>query len=179
MFGRTGRRRSRIVSKFFAGRWKKLQYLRDSKLLQANHRERYALELASHRYIRHAIAVVHPHEVDRLNVYHAALAGMRRALGRLGLTTKDRPFILIDGRGRIPKIRWPQQAIVKGDRKVFCIAAASVLAKVHRDAMMVRYATRYPGYGFEVHKGYPTKMHRERLNKLGMSRLHRKSFHVH
>jgi len=165
--------------KFYAGRWRKLQYLRDSKLLQAKQRERYAHELASNPFIRHAIAIVHPREVDRRNVYHAALAGMRRALQRVGLRKNDRPFVLVDGRGRIPKIPWPQQAIVKGDRKVFSIAAASVLAKVHRDAMMVRYATRYPGYGFEVHKGYPTKMHRQRLAELGMSQLHRKSFHVH
>jgi len=161
---------------FFARRWRRLERLRDSKLLQAHQRERYARELASHRFIRHAVAVVYPREVDRLNVYHASLVGMRRALRRLGLTKEDRPFVLVDGRGKVPGIVWPQQAVIKGDRKIFAIAAASVLAKAHRDAMMVRYAKRFPAYGLERHKGYPTALHRQRLEVHGPSRLHRRSF---
>lgn len=161
---------------FYSRRWRALEYLRDSKLLQPHQRERYARVLGANRYIRHAFAIVHPREVDRLNVYHASLTGMRRALRRLGLTKRDRPYVLVDGRGRIPGITWPQQAIVKGDRKIFAIAAASVLAKTFRDGMMVRYAEKFPEYGFEIHKGYPTLRHREALVKSGPCRLHRRSF---
>jgi ribonuclease HII len=161
---------------FFDGRWRDLEYLRDSKMLQAHQRERFATELTAHRYVRHALAVVHPKEIDRINIYQASLVGMRRALRRLGLGPRSRPFILLDGRGRIEGIPWPQKAVIKGDRHVFSIAAASVLAKTHRDAMMVRYARRYPGYGLEVHKGYGTVIHRRQLQALGPCPLHRRSF---
>lgn len=163
---------------FFRGRWRQFEHLRDSKLLQARARETFARELAAHRHVRHAIAVVHAREVDRLNVYRASLTGMRRAVTRLGIRAGDRPFVLLDGRGYIDGIPWPQQAIVKGDRKVFAIAAASVLAKTFRDAMMERYAKRYPGYGLEVHKGYATALHRASIHKLGPSPLHRRSFRL-
>jgi len=163
---------------FFRGRWRQLEYLRDSKLLQARAREAFATELAAHRYVRHAIAVVHAREVDRLNVYRASLTGMRRAIRRLGVRSADNPFVLLDGRGRVEGIPWPQRAIIKGDRKVFAIAAASVLAKTFRDALMVRYAQRYPGYGLEVHKGYATALHRTRIRELEPSALHRRSFRL-
>lgn len=161
---------------FFARRWKSLERLRDSKLLQAHQRETFATHLRTHRFVRHAIAVVHPKEIDQVNIYQASLIGMRRALRRLGVRAADRPFVLIDGRGRIADIPWPQRAVIKGDRKVFAIAAASVLAKVHRDAMMTHYATRYPQYGLEVHKGYATALHRQRLQECGPCPLHRRSF---
>jgi len=163
---------------FFRSRWRQLERLRDSKLLQASGREAYAAALAAHPYVRHAIAVVHAREVDRLNVYRASLTGMRRALARLDLAGHDRPFILLDGRGRVENIPWPQRAIIKGDRNVFAIAAASVLAKTFRDALMVRYARRYPGYGLEVHKGYGTALHRSRIRELGLTPLHRRSFRL-
>ncbi len=167
-----------IRPKFFRGRWHRLEYLRDSKLLQAHQRERYALELAAHRYVRHAIAVIHPKEIDKLNVYQAARAGMRRAIKRLGLRDADRPHVLVDGPYPIAGTTLPQTAVIKGDRKVFAIAAASVLAKVHRDAMMVRYAKRFPGYSLELHKGYSTQRHRQALAELGPCALHRRSFRL-
>lgn len=163
---------------FFRHRHRRLEYLRDSKTLLAHQRERYARQLAAEPHVRYAISVVYPREVDRLNVYGAARAGMRRAVRRLGLKKADRPFVLIDGPGRIKDIPWDQLPVVKGDRKVFSIAAASVLAKVHRDAMMVRYAERYPGYGLEQHKGYATRLHRARIAELGPCALHRRSFRL-
>lgn len=163
---------------FFTGRWRHLEYLRDSKMLQPHQREKFAAQLCAHRFVRHAIAVVHPKEIDRINVYQASLVGMRRALRKLNLGRGDNPFVLLDGRGRIADIPWPQQAIVKGDRKVFAIAAASVLAKVHRDALMVRYAKAYPQYGLEIHKGYATARHRAALAQRGPSALHRRSFRL-
>ena len=165
-----------IRPEFYHVRRRRLEYLRDSKALGAHQRENYARELASERYTRHAISVVYPREVDRLNVYGAARAGMRRALKRLGLKKSDKPFVLVDGPCRIKDIPWEQLPVVKGDRKVFAIAAASVLAKVHRDAMMVRYAERYPNYEFQRHKGYATQLHRARLAQFGPCVLHRRSF---
>ena len=165
-----------IRPEFYAVRRRRLEYLRDSKALGAHQREKYARELSVERYARHAISVVYPREVDRLNVFGAARAGMRRAINRLGLTRSDRPMVMVDGPHRIKGIAWEQMPVVKGDRKVFSIAAASVLAKVHRDAMMVRYAKRYPEYGLELHKGYATQLHRARLAQFGPSALHRRSF---
>ncbi len=164
--------------KFYRSRRRKLEYLRDSKNLLAHQRERYARELSAERHVRHAIAVIHPREVDRLNVFGAARAGMRRSLRRLGLKRADRAMVLVDGRSRLEGIPWEQMPIVKGDRKVFSIAAASVLAKVHRDRMMAGYAKRYPAYGFEKHKGYATRLHQRRLTELGPTPLHRRSFRL-
>jgi ribonuclease HII len=162
--------------KFFTGRWRRLQNLRDSKLLQPRQRSTYAAELAANRFVRHAIAVVYPRDIDRLNVYQAARVGMRRALSRLAVKTHERPFVLVDGPRPVAGVLWPQKAVIKGDRKVFAIAAASVLAKTHRDAMMARYAKRFRGYGFEVHKGYATLRHRTALHAHGPTPIHRKSF---
>lgn len=164
--------------KFFGARWRRLQHLRDSKLLQPHQRETFAAELTAHRFVRHAVAVVYPKDIDRLNIYQASRVGMRRALARLGVKAKERPFVLVDGPRPVAGVLWPQQAIIKGDRKVFAIAAASVLAKVHRDAMMVRYAKRFRGYGFEVHKGYGTVRHRSALASLGPTAIHRRSFRL-
>jgi len=85
-------------------------------------------------------------------------------------------MVLVDGNKPVEGIGHEQMPIVKGDQHVFAIAAASIIAKVHRDRMMTRAAVRYPGYGFERHKGYPTALHFERLGILGPSDLHRRSF---
>ncbi len=85
-------------------------------------------------------------------------------------------IVLIDGKTKIKGLDLEQMAIVKGDRKVFAIACASIIAKVYRDRMMQKYARKYPGYGFEKHKGYGTKYHQARLTAMGPSEIHRKSF---
>lgn len=162
--------------RFFAGRWRQLEYLRDSKLLAPRRRESFALELAAHRFVRHAIAVVYPREIDRLNVYQASRVAMRRAVARLGAKPSEHPFVLVDGPRPVAGIPWPQRAVVRGDRKVFSIAAASVLAKTYRDALMVRYARRFPRYGFDRHKGYSTALHRRQLAEHGPTPIHRRSF---
>jgi ribonuclease HII len=99
---------------------------------------------------------------------------MRNAIAALDIA--GRSIVLVDGNKTIPELSLPQQAIVKGDRNIWSIAAASIIAKVHRDRLMADYATTYPGYGFEVHKGYPTLLHRTRLTELGPCSLHRRSF---
>ena len=85
-------------------------------------------------------------------------------------------IVLVDGKTKIKSLDMEQMAIVKGDRKVFAIACASIIAKVYRDRMMTKYAKKYPGYGFEKHKGYGTKYHQAKLTSLGPCEIHRKSF---
>jgi ribonuclease HII len=164
-----------IASPFYARRWREFERLRDSKLLSAAQRERFAAALSVHPDIRHILVAVPPREVDTYNVLGAARRGMRKAVTRL-LSADAHTLVLVDGNRAIPDLAYPQQTIVGGDRLVFAIAAASVLAKVHRDALMRRYAVTYPGYGFEVHKGYGTAQHVSRLRELGPCPLHRRSF---
>ena len=92
------------------------------------------------------------------------------------ITHNSRVMVLVDGPYPIAGLDLPQRAIIKGDQKIFAIACASILAKVHRDRMMVRYAKRWPEYGFERHKGYGTSYHRTQLTAFGPSEIHRKSF---
>ena len=85
-------------------------------------------------------------------------------------------MVLVDGKHKLAGIKYDQQAIIKGDRKIFTIACASIIAKVYRDKLMTKMAKRYPGYGFEKHKGYGTAYHQAKLAKLGPSAIHRRSF---
>jgi ribonuclease HII len=111
-------------------------------------------------------------EIDSLNIYWATMLAFKRALAALTLTPAH---VLVDGR-KIPGLKLPQTKIVGGDRKSFCIAAASIIAKVTRDRMMVDLDATYPGYGFAQHKGYCTNEHMQLLIKLGPSPIHRRSF---
>jgi len=113
-----------------------------------------------------------PDEIDRLNIRQASFLAMRRALAAL-----DQPpeAVLVDG-WRIPQCDLPQQAIVHGDALSLAIAAASIVAKVIRDHAMAELARRYPAYGFDRHKGYPTPQHLEALRRHGPCAIHRRSF---
>jgi ribonuclease HII len=167
-----------IMPDFFKRKYPRLSGIRDSKMLNASYRERLAKELIDNEHLVHAISIIEPSEIDQLNIYHAAREGMRRVVTALCLSDKDQPFILIDGNGRVDGLGFPYVTIVKGDAKVFAIAAASIIAKVHRDELMKQYAHQYPHYGFEVHKGYATARHRTALSQWGPSPLHRKSFNL-
>ncbi len=102
---------------------------------------------------------------------------MKRAVKKLLTTNYSlQTIVLVDGKTEIADLKIPQMAIVKGDRKVFAIACASLIAKVARDKMMKKYAKKYPDYGFERHKGYGTKLHQAQLAALGPCKLHRRSF---
>jgi len=119
-----------------------------------------------------AVALVEPDEIDRINVYQATLAAMGRAVDGLSI----RPHhVLVDAR-RIPGCDLPQEAIIRGDAHCHAIAAASILAKTTRDALMRRYDDEFPGYGFADHKGYPTEAHRDAIRRLGPCAIHRRSF---
>jgi ribonuclease HII len=145
--------------------------LDDSKRLDARVRARLDAEIRA-QAIAFAVAEVAAPEVDRLNVYHAGLEAMRRAL----LALPVRPdHVLVDAR-TVPGIDVPQTGIVGGDASEGCIAAASILAKEHRDLRMRRFHARYPEYGFAQHKGYATARHRDALRRHGPCPIHRRSF---
>lgn len=149
----------------------KVSGIHDSKQLTATRREALAEEIRE-RAAAFAVARVEPAEIDRLNIYHATLEAMRRAVVAL----REPPdHVLVDAR-TIPEIPWPQEAIVKGDARCHAIAAASILAKTDRDRLMAEFDAEFPGYGFGEHKGYPTNAHRAAIRELGPCAIHRRSF---
>lgn len=145
--------------------------VRDSKQLTAERRAALYEQITA-RALAWGVGVAEPLEIDRLNIYWATREAALRALAGLG---RAPGHVLVDGRG-IARLEHPQTPIVGGDRKSFCIAAASILAKVTRDRMMCEYDARFPGYGFARHKGYCTPDHFAALRALGPSPIHRRSF---
>ncbi|WP_281019151.1 MULTISPECIES: ribonuclease HII [unclassified Minwuia] len=145
--------------------------LADSKALSARRRQEIAAVLHQDALVSIAEATVE--EIDRLNILHAAMLAMARAIDALSTPAAA---VLIDGNRMPPGLAMPGEAVVKGDAKVAAIAAASIVAKVHRDALMSDLAETYPGYGFERHAGYPTRQHRQALAALGPCPAHRRSF---
>jgi ribonuclease HII len=143
----------------------------DSKRLDAETRERLA-PIIKQRAVAWAVAFAEVEEIDRVNIYWAGLAAMRRAIATLVPAAEH---LLIDGR-RLPGLTVPQDRIVGGDAKSLSIAAASILAKTARDARMRALDAEYPGYGFAQHKGYPVGAHARALKQLGACPVHRRSF---
>jgi ribonuclease HII len=145
--------------------------LNDSKKLSEKKRDQLDIEIRANA-VAWAIGSVDAETIDRINIRQASLLAMRLAVQQLALSPD---FLLIDGRDTID---WdcPQQAVIQGDGKSFSIAAASVLAKVHRDRLLVELDLEYPGYGLAQHKGYPCPAHKEALERLGPTPLHRKSY---
>ncbi len=123
-----------------------------------------------------------PREIDERNILQACLWGMKRAslavISALNSPEAKDFHILVDGNKTIPNFDYSQTAFIKGDARSLSIAAASILAKVHRDDLMVAYDRQYPGYGFAKNVGYPTAAHRAALAELGPTPIHRQSFHV-
>jgi len=145
--------------------------LADSKQLSAQKRERLA-SIIKERAIAWAIGRAECYEIDELNIFHASLLAMKRAIEALSIQPEH---ALIDGKF-CPELSCSSEAIIKGDQKVASISAASIVAKVTRDHEMVQLADKYPGYGFERHKGYGTKLHMQALQELGACEIHRQSF---
>jgi ribonuclease HII len=144
----------------------------DSKVLTAAVREKLAVEIRR-RAIALGVAVVEPEEIDRVNIYQAGLRALRRAVEQLLPVVPG--FVLVDGR-EIPDLGIPQSAYPKGDAFVTSIAAASIVAKCHRDALMRQLDVAYPAYGFARHMGYATRDHLTALRIHGPSPVHRRSF---
>lgn len=156
--------------------------IRDSKLMTAKQRETSALQIRN-LPINYQISLCYPATIDKLNIYQASRRAMRRAILTLSPPSPsyskrgtEGAIVLVDGPHIIPGLDLPQQAIIKGDQKIFAIACASILAKVYRDKMMQTYAKRYPQYGFQRHKGYGTAFHYAMLAHYGPSLIHRRSF---
>lgn len=145
--------------------------LTDSKKLTAAQREGLATQIRE-RALAWALGRAEAAEIDTLNILQATMLAMQRAVAALPVTPTS---VLIDG-NRCPALPMPAQAVVKGDATVPAISAASILAKVARDAEMQALAQQHPGYGFAKHKGYPTPEHLEALQRLGPLPEHRRSF---
>jgi len=152
----------------------KHKQLRDSKQLSKNTREQLGEEIKKDA-ISFAIAEIHNEEVDKLNVLKASFIGMHRALDQLSLMPE---LLLIDGNRFLPYQNISYECIIKGDDKYMSIAAASILAKTHRDKLMRELAMEYPQYGWERNVGYPTKEHRNAIKKYGITPYHRRSFRL-
>lgn len=149
-----------------------IEGLMDSKKLSESRRETLAAEIRE-KALSFAIARVDVDEIDHINILQASLRAMSIAVSAL----KQAPdYVMIDG-NRIPSdLTIAAEAVIKGDDRVACISAASIIAKVARDNEMIEMEQLYPGYGLAKHKGYPTKVHIEALEQLGVTPIHRRSF---
>jgi len=152
--------------------------LNDSKCLTPQQRDFLEPQIKA-AALGYGIGLAEADQIDRINIQQATFLAMKRALEQLNMEPQ---FILVDGRDFPTFISvksdqaMPGQAVIKGDQRSACIAAASVLAKVYRDRLMIGLAARYPQYGLEQHKGYGTREHRERIADYGPSPIHRRSF---
>ena len=146
--------------------------LNDSKQLSELKRDRLR-PILEKEAVSFSVCHVFEEEIDKINILNASILAMHRALDQL----KEPPsFILVDGNRFKPYASISHQCIVKGDGKYMSIAAASVLAKTHRDAYMAKIHEEFPMYNWKKNKGYPTKEHREAIKKYGLTKYHRKSF---
>lgn len=146
-------------------------YLNDSKKLSEKKREALYEEIMEHA-VAVGIGMAGPECIDEINILQATYEAMRQAIKNLAV----KPELLLNDAVTIPEIEIPQVPIIKGDAKSISIAAASIVAKVTRDRMMVKYDERFPGYGFASNKGYGTKVHIGALKELGPAEIHRKTF---
>ncbi len=156
-------------------------FIRDSKKLSEKQREKMFGFIMEHCFV--GVGIMQADTVDRVNILEATFLAMKAALSELKRVTADElrleeenTQVLVDGNQLIPNIPYEQQAIVDGDALVKSIAAASIIAKVTRDRIMVEYDREYPQYGFSKHKGYGTKVHMDALRKFGPCPIHRMSF---
>lgn len=148
-----------------------IQGLADSKKLSEKKRLALAEEIKQ-KALAWSLGRAEPHEIDELNILHSTMLAMQRAVKSLKIQPH---FVLVDG-NRLPTLDIPAQAVVKGDSLVAEISAASILAKVARDQEMAELDRQFPQYEFAKHKGYPTKIHLEKLAEFGALPQHRRSF---
>jgi ribonuclease HII len=148
--------------------------INDSKVLSPKRREELYEEIYT-AAVCVGVGQSSPAEIDQMNILRASLLAMRRAVENLVVTPE---CLLIDGKYEIPDYFHSQKAFVKGDSKCYSIAAASIVAKVERDRIMREYHKLYPQYGFDRHKGYPSKVHRRAIRDHGFCEIHRRTFNV-
>lgn len=149
-------------------------FLNDSKKLTKKVLERLEIEIKRDALAWEVIEVSHT-EIDEINILNASFIAMHRAVDKLKIKPE---LLLIDGNRFKPYTGITHECIIKGDGKYMSIAAASILAKTHRDRFMAHVAEQYPGYGWESNAGYPTKKHRDAIRQLGITPLHRMSFRL-
>jgi len=147
--------------------------IRDSKTLSPKQRLALYKEIFMLPFFEIAVRSVGPSQIDRINIKNATLKAMRNAAKALKIKPE---ILLIDGIDKIPGIAVPQRTYIKGDARIFLIAASSIVAKVSRDRLMERLDIRYPKWGFAIHKGYGTRLHKIRIKKFDISPIHRRSF---
>jgi ribonuclease HII len=145
--------------------------INDSKKISEKQREEIYKILINHKHIKWGIGIVSEKVIDKINILEATKLAMQKAIKNL-----KADFLILDGNFKINS-KIPQKSIVKGDQKVFSVAAASIIAKVTRDRIMQKYHKKYPQYGFEKHRGYGTKAHFACLKKFGPCKIHRRSFY--
>ncbi len=159
------------------GRILRRRGIRDSKKLSAKRREEWFQFLVAHPYVEWAVARVWPRIIDRINISRAADLAARRVYAKLctDLRSVQKQLVQIDGGLALPQ-HVQHEVIIKGDEKIPAIAAASIIAKVTRDRIMLRLHRKFPQYRFDLHKGYGTKLHREKVRQFGRCEMHRRSF---
>ncbi|MFZ6051905.1 ribonuclease HII [Halocola ammonii] len=148
--------------------------LNDSKQVSLNDRNRLRKEIEK-KAVSWGVGIVSPEEIDEINILNASFLAMHRAIDQLSNSPE---LLLIDGNRFNPYKELDYECIIKGDSKFLSIAAASILAKTHRDEIMEKYHESYPVYSFPTHKGYPTKTHRKAIEEHGPCAIHRKSFQL-
>lgn len=161
---------------------KEFSLIRDSKKLSEKQREEMFDFIHEHFYV--GVGIVHAETIDRINILEATFLAMRSAISELrrimnqesGIMKERTMYVLVDGNQEIPNLSLKQETAVGGDGIVKSIAAASIIAKVTRDRMIIEYDKQYPQYGLAQHKGYGTKMHMDALRKYGPTPIHRMSF---
>ncbi len=165
----------KIKLKFKNQKSKFWKNIKDSKKLSAKQREEWFAKLTAYPNIEWAIARVYPAVIDRINISRATNRAATRVYKKLSGSRLHKA--VLDGGLYLPK-KFPSQTIIKGDEKIPVIAAASIIAKVTRDRIMVRLHKKYPRYHFDIHKGYGTVLHRKMIKKFGRSEVHRRSFYI-
>jgi len=147
--------------------------IRDSKQLSVKQREKFYNLIIRNKNIKWGIGIVSEKVIDRINILEATKLAMLKTLKKV-----KADFLILDGNFKI-NIDISQKSIIKGDEKVFSCAAASILAKVTRDRIMLKYHKKFPKYRFDLHKGYGTKLHIKMLKRFGRCAIHRNSFNLH
>ncbi|MDB4835547.1 ribonuclease HII [Cyclobacteriaceae bacterium] len=151
-----------------------IEELNDSKKLSAKKREAL-VPIIQEKALAYAVGVVSSEEIDEINILNASFLAMHRAVDQLQTPPE---YLLIDGNRFNPYPEIEHECIIKGDAKIACIAAASILAKTYRDQLMSDYDSKYPGYNWTQNAGYPTKKHRQAIKELGITPIHRTSFQL-
>lgn len=147
--------------------------IKDSKQLSAKQREEAFEIIKREPRIEWRVSAVWPTMIDKINIWQATLLAWQRCFKKLN---PQPDFLFLDGKQNLPRLSIAQQAVVKGDQKIFLLSLASIMAKVSRDKLMERLEKKYPGYQLARHKGYGTKLHFEKLRKIGPCSIHRRSF---